>query len=95
MDTSLTDDASAVRSVLIRVLVVPGALFGFTLLAVAVSGAANASEGSPPPDRLGLLGQIGGAAHSVLKPVEPVLGVHELHLHPAGPGSLRGDRRRG
>lgn len=73
MDTSLADDTSAGCSVLLRVLVVVGALVGFTPLAVAVAGAANASEGSPPPNRPGLLDRVGGAAHSVLKPVGPVL----------------------
>ncbi|WP_086677968.1 hypothetical protein [Amycolatopsis pretoriensis] len=52
---------------------VAGALFGFTLLALAVSGAANASEGSPPPDRAGLLDRTGDTAHDVLKHAQPVL----------------------
>ncbi|UOX88433.1 hypothetical protein MUY14_43290 [Amycolatopsis sp. FBCC-B4732] len=72
MDTSLTDDAPTGQPLLLRMLVVAGALFGFTLLAMAVSGTAHASEG-PPPDRPGLLDHIGSTAHGVLKPVEPVL----------------------
>ncbi|MEU7785490.1 hypothetical protein [Amycolatopsis sp. NPDC049159] len=72
MDTSLTDDAPTGQPLLLRMLVVAGALFGFALLALAVSGAADASEGSPP-DRPGLLDHVGSTAHSVLKPVEPVL----------------------
>ncbi|RSD13603.1 hypothetical protein [Amycolatopsis eburnea] len=72
MDTSLTDDTPARHPLLLRVLVVAGALFGFTLLALAVSEAADASEG-PPPDRPGLLDHVASTAHGVLKPVEPVL----------------------
>ncbi|WP_410633838.1 hypothetical protein [Amycolatopsis sp. cmx-4-83] len=72
MDISLTDDTPIRHPLLVRVLVVAGALFGFTLVALAVSQAADASEG-PPPDRSGLLGHIGSTAHGVLKPVEPVL----------------------
>ncbi|MCR6489644.1 hypothetical protein M8542_43200 [Amycolatopsis sp. OK19-0408] len=72
MDTSLTDDTLARHPLLLRVLVVAGALFGFTLLALAVSESADASEGSPP-DRPGLLEHVGSTAHGVLKPVEPVL----------------------
>ncbi|MEU0796211.1 hypothetical protein ABZ342_39640 [Amycolatopsis sp. NPDC005961] len=72
MDTSLTNDTSAGHSLLLRVLVVAGALFGFTLLALAVSGAADASEGAPP-DRPGLLGRAGQAAHHVLEPAGPAL----------------------
>ncbi|MET8999245.1 hypothetical protein [Amycolatopsis sp. NPDC004169] len=73
MDTSRTDDTPVEHPLVLRVLVVAGALFGFTLLALAVSGAANASEGSPPPDRPGLLGGVGSAMHDVLKPVGPAL----------------------
>ncbi|MFB9924120.1 hypothetical protein ACFORO_10040 [Amycolatopsis halotolerans] len=73
MDTSLTDDTSVRHPLALRVLVVAGALFGFTLLALAVSGAANASEGSPPPARPGVLDQVGDTAHDMLKPVGPVL----------------------
>ncbi|VVJ17704.1 Uncharacterised protein [Amycolatopsis camponoti] len=72
MDTSLTNDASAGHSLLLRVLVVAGALFGFTLLALAVSGAADASEGAPPA-RPGLLGRAGHAAHHVLEPAGSAL----------------------
>ncbi|MCR6490837.1 hypothetical protein M8542_49450 [Amycolatopsis sp. OK19-0408] len=74
MDTSLTDDTPVGHPLVIRVLVVAGALFGFTLLAMAMSGAANASEGSPPPpDRPGLLGGVGSTTHDVLKPAERAL----------------------
>ncbi|MEU8635504.1 hypothetical protein AB0C38_25355 [Amycolatopsis sp. NPDC048633] len=73
MDTSQTDSALVRHPLVLRVLVVAGALFGFTLLALAVSGAANASEGSPPPDRSGLLDRAGQTVHGVLEPVEPVL----------------------
>ncbi|MFJ1768153.1 hypothetical protein ACIOD2_48090 [Amycolatopsis sp. NPDC088138] len=73
MDTSLTDYALARHPLVLRVLVVAGALFGFTLLALAVSGAADASEGSPPPDRSGLLDRVGNVAHDVLEPAGPVL----------------------
>lgn len=47
-------------------------MFGFTLLALAVSQAADASEG-PPPERPGLLDHVGNTAHGVLEPAEPVL----------------------
>ncbi|MEA5363879.1 hypothetical protein VA596_30395 [Amycolatopsis sp., V23-08] len=70
MDTSQTDYALVRHPLVLRVLVVAGALFGFTLLALAVSGAADASEGSPPP---GLLDGAGQTVHGVLEPVEPVL----------------------
>ncbi|WP_410574794.1 hypothetical protein [Amycolatopsis sp. cmx-4-61] len=73
MDTSQTDYALVRHPVVLRVLVVAGALFGFTLLALAVSGAADASEGSPPPGRPGLLDRTGHTVHGVLKPVEPAL----------------------
>ncbi|WP_410597496.1 hypothetical protein [Amycolatopsis sp. lyj-23] len=73
MDTSQTDYALVRRPVILRVLVVAGALFGFALLALAVSGAADASEGSPPPDQPGLLDSTGHIVHGVLKPVGPVL----------------------
>ncbi|WP_290056106.1 hypothetical protein [Amycolatopsis solani] len=72
MDTSLTDDTPVGHPVVLRVLVVAGALFGFTLLALAVSGAANASEGSPP-DRPGVLSRAGSTAHDLLKPAGPAL----------------------
>lgn len=72
MDTSLTDDTPAGHPLVLRLLVVAGALFGFTLLALAVSGAADASEGAPP-DRPGLLDRAGDSVHGVLKPVEPAL----------------------
>ncbi|GLY44467.1 hypothetical protein Amsp01_104900 [Amycolatopsis sp. NBRC 101858] len=72
MDTSLTDDTLVRHPVVLRVLVVAGALFGFTLLALAVSAAADASEG-PPPDRPGLLDHVGSTVHGVLKPAEPAL----------------------
>ncbi|MET8846040.1 hypothetical protein [Amycolatopsis sp. NPDC004625] len=83
MDTSQTDFVLVRHPVLLRVLVVAGALFGFTLLALAVSGAAGASEGSPPPGRPGLLEGTGHTVHGVLEPVEPGLKpvtdtVHEL-----------------
>ncbi|WP_328617740.1 hypothetical protein OHS18_17345 [Amycolatopsis sp. NBC_00355] len=73
MDTSQKDYVLVDHPLLLRVLVVAGALFGFTLVALAVSGAADASEGSPPPDRPGLLDGAGQTVHGVLKPVEPVL----------------------
>ncbi|SFQ54053.1 hypothetical protein [Amycolatopsis rubida] len=73
MNTSLTDDSPAGQPLLLRLLVVTGALFGFTLLALAVSGAADASEGSPPPDRPGLLDRAGNTVHEVLKPAGPAL----------------------
>ncbi len=73
MDTSQTDHALAGHPLALRMLVVVGALFGFTLLALAVSGAADASEGSPPPDRPGLLDQVGHTVQGALKPVEPAL----------------------
>lgn len=73
MDTSQTDDALVRHPVVLRVLVVAGALFGFTVLALLASGAAHASEGSPPPDRPGLLDRTGDTVHDALKPVEPVL----------------------
>ncbi|GLY43452.1 hypothetical protein Amsp01_094750 [Amycolatopsis sp. NBRC 101858] len=72
MDTSLTDDAPTGQPLLLRMLVVAGALFGFTLLALAVSSAADASEGAPP-DQHSLLGRLGNTAHDVLKPVAPAL----------------------
>ncbi len=70
MDTSQTDYALVRHPWVLRVLIVAGALFGFTLLALAVSGAAEAAEGPPQP---GLLGRAGQTVHDVLKPVEPVL----------------------
>ncbi|MFG1644664.1 hypothetical protein ACGFMK_30635 [Amycolatopsis sp. NPDC049252] len=73
MDTSQTDYALVRHPLVLRVLVVAGALFGFTLLALAVSGAADASEGAPPPDRSGLLDRVGHVAHDVLAPAGPVL----------------------
>jgi hypothetical protein len=73
MDTSQTDCALVRHPLVLRMLVVFGALFGFTLLALTLSGAADASEGSPPTDRSGLLDRAGQTVHGVLKPVEPVL----------------------
>lgn len=72
MDTSLTDDAPTGQPLLLRMLVVAGALFGFTLLALAVSSAADAAEGAPP-DQHSLLGRVGNTAHDVLEPVAPAL----------------------
>ncbi|WP_370948484.1 hypothetical protein AB5J62_13105 [Amycolatopsis sp. cg5] len=73
MDTSLTDDTPAGHPLVLRLLVVAGALFGFTLLAMAVSGAAEASEGGPPQDQPGLLDRFEGTVHGVLKPVGPAV----------------------
>jgi hypothetical protein len=73
MDTSQTDYALVRHPLVLRVLVVAGALFGFTLLALAVSGAADASEGPPPPNRSGLLDRVGNVAHDALEPADPVL----------------------
>ncbi|WP_410625810.1 hypothetical protein [Amycolatopsis sp. cmx-8-4] len=73
MDTSLTDTTPAPHPFVLRMLILAGALFGFTVLALLVSGTANAAEGSPPPDRPGLLDQAGQTVHGVLEPVEPVL----------------------
>ncbi|WP_410586334.1 hypothetical protein [Amycolatopsis sp. lyj-23] len=73
MDTSLTDDASIGPPRMLRLLVLAGALFGFSLLAMALSGTAHASDGAPPPERPGLLDRAGDTAHGLLKPVEPAL----------------------
>ncbi|WP_326958750.1 hypothetical protein [Amycolatopsis sp. NBC_01286] len=73
MDTSLTDTTPAPHPFVLRMLILAGALFGFTVLALLVSGTANAAEGSPPPDRPGLLDQAGQTVHGVLEPVEPAL----------------------
>jgi len=73
MDTSQSDDTLVGHPLVLRVLVVAGALFGFTVLALLMSGAAHASEGAPPPARPGLLDHVGDAVHSGLAPAEPVL----------------------
>ncbi|WP_410663412.1 hypothetical protein [Amycolatopsis sp. lyj-84] len=66
--------------VLRQVLVVIGALFGLALLAILLSGTANASDRSPEPGGPGLLGDVVGAGtksampllESVAKPVHRV-----------------------
>ncbi|WP_410567431.1 hypothetical protein [Amycolatopsis sp. cmx-4-61] len=76
MDTSQTDTASVRHSMVLRVLVVAGALFGFTVLALLVSQAADASEGSPPgtePAAHDSLKVVTERVDGVLKPVEAVL----------------------
>lgn len=62
------------RSVLVRVLVVAGTLVGFGVLAVLLSGTANASERSPDrPDRPGLLSAAGKPLQSTVKQADSVL----------------------
>ncbi|MBB4689172.1 hypothetical protein [Amycolatopsis jiangsuensis] len=70
MDTSLSDDGPARHPVLLRMLVVAGTLFGFTLLALLASHTADASERPRPPDRPGALAGTGQALHDVLEPGE-------------------------
>lgn len=75
MNTSQFDTVPAdERSVLARVLVVAGTLVGFGVLAVLLSGTANASERSPDqPDRPGLLSVAGKPLQNAVKPAGPVL----------------------
>jgi hypothetical protein len=80
MDSSqIEDEQGAGRSALARVLLVAGALVGFTVLAVLLSGTANAAEKPSPgqPDRPGLLSAAEQPLRAVVKPVtdlvEPVL----------------------
>lgn len=75
MNTSqLQATPDADTSVLLRVLVVAGALVGFAVLSLLMSGAANAESRAPSPagpDRPGVLGQVvhdvAGQAESVLQ----------------------------
>ncbi|WP_284740422.1 hypothetical protein [Amycolatopsis sp. RTGN1] len=73
MDTSLTEHVLARHPLVLRVVLVAGALFGFTLLAITWSGAADASERTGPPGRPALLDRVGDTVHDALQPAKPAL----------------------
>ncbi|WP_146073606.1 hypothetical protein [Amycolatopsis sp. CA-126428] len=80
MDTSQSEDVRVGDGlILARVLLVAGTLVGFAVLALLMSGTANASESSSPdhPDPPGLLSAVGKPLRGALEPVanlaEPVL----------------------
>lgn len=70
MDTSQSEDVRAGEgSMLARVLLVAGTVVGFAVLALLMSGTANAAESSSPdhPGRPGLLSAVGKPLRGTLE----------------------------
>ncbi len=75
MDTSQSDAAAVHKSVIARWLIVAGAVVGFAVLALVLSGRADAAERDVPaaPDQSGVLGSIGHTVEHVTGPADRVL----------------------